>query len=252
MFSPPHPCLNLIEPKIAPFDPPTPKTLVSTKHGSASDSPFARYSPLKYTVTLKLRFGVTQGHQKWHCLTEHIRLYIIFIFYGKYASVYYRFQYIAAYWSKIATPLYLAPPLGVKLSDLCNIPWRWKTRMMGLSDSERISMIHSAVLIQYACSDRRTDRQTDGIAVAYMHHRIILSRVTTMYESICSDYKLLTRQSNFLFVYIIKTLLQFRLSALSLCTVYQTLLPVMTHCWKVKSQVPILQCCDAIGWVSGR
>ena len=36
--------------------------------------------------------------------------------------------------------------------------------MMGLSDRERISMIRSAVLIQYT---RMTDRQTDGIGVAY-------------------------------------------------------------------------------------
>jgi len=55
---------------------------------------------------------------------------------------------IAAYWSKIATLLHLVPPLGVKPSDLCNDPWWRKTRMMGLSDSERISMISSAVLIQ--------------------------------------------------------------------------------------------------------
>jgi len=51
---------------------------------------------------------------------------------------------IAAYWSKIARfcyPLYLAPPLGVKLSDLRNNPWCQKTRMMGLSDGERILMV---------------------------------------------------------------------------------------------------------------
>jgi len=29
---------------------------------SGSDAPYARYSPLNYTVTLKLRFKVTQGH----------------------------------------------------------------------------------------------------------------------------------------------------------------------------------------------
>ena len=33
---------------------------------SGSDAPFARYSPLNYTVTLKLGFGVTQGHCKLH------------------------------------------------------------------------------------------------------------------------------------------------------------------------------------------
>ena len=40
--------------------------------------------------------------------------------------------------------------------------------MMGLSDGERISMICSAVLIQITrVTNRRTDRQTDGIGVAY-------------------------------------------------------------------------------------
>jgi len=44
--------LDIIEPEIAPFDPSTPKTLA----WSGSDAPFARYSPLNYTVTLKLGF----------------------------------------------------------------------------------------------------------------------------------------------------------------------------------------------------
>jgi len=48
-------------------------------------------------------------------------------------------------------------------------PWWRKTRMMGLSESERISMICSAVLIQ---STRVTDGQTDGIAVAYTRYSI--------------------------------------------------------------------------------
>ena len=81
----------------------------------------------------------------------------------------YRFRDIAAYWSKIATPLYLAPPLGVTHSDLRNDPWWRKTRMMGLSDGERISMTCSAVLIQYT---RVTDGRTDGIGVAYTHYSI--------------------------------------------------------------------------------
>jgi len=56
--------LDIMEPEIAPFDPPTPKTLAYNQTWSGSDAPFARYSPLKlnYTVTLKLGFGVTQGH----------------------------------------------------------------------------------------------------------------------------------------------------------------------------------------------
>jgi len=41
-----------------------------------SDAPFPIYSPLNYTVTLKLGFGVTEGHRKWHHSIERIRLYI--------------------------------------------------------------------------------------------------------------------------------------------------------------------------------
>jgi len=92
---------------------------------------------------------------------------------------------MAAYWSKIATPLYLAPPLGVTPPDLHNDSWWRKTRMMGLSDSEGISMICSAVLIQYTRvtdgrTDRQTDRRTDGIGVAYTRYSM-LSRVKTAF-----------------------------------------------------------------------
>ena len=45
--------------------------------------------------------------------------------------------------------------------------------MMGLSDSERISMIRSAVLIQYTrVTVGQTDGQTDGIGVAYTRYSI--------------------------------------------------------------------------------
>ena len=70
---------------------------------------------------------------------------------------------IAAYWSKIATPLYLAPPFyGGEVVRFEKRPLVSKNyRFMCLSDSERISMILSAVLIQYT---RVTDGQTDGRA----------------------------------------------------------------------------------------
>jgi len=54
--------LDTIELEIAPFDLPTPKTLAKNQTWSGSDAPFAKYSPLNYTVNLKLGFGVTQGH----------------------------------------------------------------------------------------------------------------------------------------------------------------------------------------------
>jgi len=44
-------------------DPENPST-ESNQTWSGWDAPFARYSPLNYTVTLKLGFGVTQGHRK--------------------------------------------------------------------------------------------------------------------------------------------------------------------------------------------
>jgi len=52
------------EPEIAPFDPPTPKTLAKSQICSGSDAPFAGCSPLNYNVTLKLGFGVTQDYRK--------------------------------------------------------------------------------------------------------------------------------------------------------------------------------------------
>ena len=65
---------------------------------------------------------------------------------------------------KISTPLYLGPPLGVKPSDMRNDPWRRKTRMIGLTDSERISMMRSAILSQSMCV---TDGWIDGIGEVY-------------------------------------------------------------------------------------
>ena len=36
----------------------------------------------------------------------------VFVFHSNYASIYYRFRDIAAYWSKIATPLVFGAPVG--------------------------------------------------------------------------------------------------------------------------------------------
>jgi len=54
--------LAVLELQIEPFDPPNLKTITWNQTWSGSDAPFARYSPLNYTVTLKLWFWVTQGH----------------------------------------------------------------------------------------------------------------------------------------------------------------------------------------------
>jgi len=74
------------------------------------------------------------------------------------APIYYRFQDSRILVENCYPQLYLEPPLGVKPSDLRNDPWWRKTIMLVLSDGERISMMRSAVLIQYT---RVTDRRTE-------------------------------------------------------------------------------------------
>ena len=74
------------------------------------------------------------------------RLYV----HGNYVSISYRFRDIAAYWSKIATPLYLAPPLGVKSSDLHNDPWcQWPRsyRCKFLCSSKLFACIHHSTSV---------------------------------------------------------------------------------------------------------
>jgi len=72
----------------------------------------------------------------------------------------------------------------VKPPDLRNDPWWRKTRLMGLSDSERILMIRSVILIQIM-RVRQMDRRTDGQTELPWHIRAIahtLLRVKTIQE----------------------------------------------------------------------
>ena len=52
--------------------------------------------------------------------------------------------------------------------------------MMGLSDGERILMMRSAVLTQMT---RETDRQTDGIGVAYTRYSMLSNGRTVGFPS---------------------------------------------------------------------
>ena len=110
--------LNSVQPEIAPFDPSTLIILAWNRTWSGSDAPFARHSPLNCTVTLKMGFGVTQGNRKRHYSIEHIGLRLCsssVVTIILYASIYYRFRDIAAYWSKIASfcyPLVFVAPVG--------------------------------------------------------------------------------------------------------------------------------------------
>ena len=77
---------------------------------SGSDAPFARYSPSNYTVTLNWGSGSLKVIENG---TIRYSTYdFIFVFHSNYASISYRFRDIAAYWSKIATPLVLGAPVG--------------------------------------------------------------------------------------------------------------------------------------------
>ena len=63
---------------------------------------------LKLYCDLETRVRVTQGHRKRYYSIEHIQLYIRL----PYTCIYYYFQDIAAYWSKIATIVFGAPVRG--------------------------------------------------------------------------------------------------------------------------------------------
>ena len=61
-------------------------------------------------------------------------------------TVYYRFRYIAEYWSKIAIPsLYLDPPLGVKPPDLRNNPWQQKLEWRAYQKAWYVQCMHMYV-----------------------------------------------------------------------------------------------------------
>jgi len=62
--------------------------------------------------------------------------------------------------------------------------------MMGLSDSERMLMMHSAVLTQSTCvTDGRTDRRTDGIGMAHTRYSM-LSRVIKLNWAQCDSERI--------------------------------------------------------------
>jgi len=80
----------------------------------------------------------------------------IFVFHSNYASIYYRKPHIGRK---------LLPPIGGEAVRFDQRPLVMKTRMMDLSDSERISMMLSAILTQ-------STRVMDRIGVAYTCYSI--------------------------------------------------------------------------------
>jgi len=109
--------LDFIEQQIAPFDPPT------------GENPNLEPNMVWIECTVCEIFAF-----KLYCdLQRHSRSSIAALFDRAHTTLYsssivtmplsITVSEIAAYLSTIATPLYLAPPLGVKPSDLSNDPW---------------------------------------------------------------------------------------------------------------------------------
>ena len=87
---------------------------------SGLDAPFTRYLPLNYTVTLKLRFGVTQGHRSGLFDRAHTTLYsssVVNIFFCLLPFLRYSRIFVENHY-----PLVFGALLGVKPSDLRNDP----------------------------------------------------------------------------------------------------------------------------------
>jgi len=119
-----------------------------------------------FKVYCDLETGV-RGHSVIESDTIRYSTYdIIIIFHSNYAS-FPRYSHILV---ENCYPLDIfGAPIGDEAVIFAQRPLVAKTRMMGLSDSERISMTRSAVLTQ---STRETDRRTELAwhirAIAYM------------------------------------------------------------------------------------
>jgi len=96
-----------------------------TKHGLDR---MHRLRDIRLTVTLKVETGIRGHSRSSKVAILRIGYDFIFIFHSVSKCLYLlpfpRYR-IATYWSKIGTPLVFGAPLGVKPSDLRNVPW-WR------------------------------------------------------------------------------------------------------------------------------
>jgi len=147
--------LHFIEPKIAPFDPPTPITPSRTKYGV--DWMHRLWDIFAFKLYCDLETGV-QGHPRSSKAalfdTAHTTSYSS---YSKYASICYRFHI----GRKSLPSCIRCHRCGWSRQIYATTLADQKTRTMGLSDSERISMIHSAFCYKARVwqTDGRTDRR---------------------------------------------------------------------------------------------
>ena len=122
------------------------------------------YSSCNYTVTLKLRLRVTQGHRN---RTNRFTTYnFLLMFHGNHVPISYRFRDIRRFQLKIAKishPFCFSSPLKGFPLELGTGAGSQKTRMMVLPDRQRSLTISSAVWVECTnVTDRRTDGQKDG------------------------------------------------------------------------------------------
>jgi len=90
---------------------------------------------------------------------------------------------------KNRSPLYSVPPFEVKPSDLHDNPWCPETRTMGITDTKIFDDKFSRSDTVHACGGR-TDKQTNGIAMAYTCYRYSIYAVA--YKN---SYKIITTTS---------------------------------------------------------
>jgi len=125
--------LNFIEPEIAPFDPPLPKTHGLEPNMEWIECTVCEIFTFKPYCHLETKVQTLQGNSmssKATLFDSARRTYeFIFVFLSKYASLYYRFQDIAAYWLKIAIPpvVFGAPVRGIKTVRFTQQPLATKT-----------------------------------------------------------------------------------------------------------------------------
>ena len=117
------------------------------------------YSSCNYTVTLKLRLRVTQGHRN---RTNRFTTYnFLLMFHGNHVPISYRFRDIRRFQLKIAKishPFCFSSPLKGFPLELGTGAGSQKTRMMVLPDRQRSLTISSAVWVECTnVTDRRTD-----------------------------------------------------------------------------------------------
>ena len=124
-----------------------------------------------WKATQNVKNGViwrSYGHPRSLEIVPFDRAHIyefLLAFHSNYVPILHCFWDTARYLSKSAdvnlSDLYLAPPLGVMLSEFRQYFWHRKSRVPGLSYGGARVILGLAIFVQLLTCDRRTDRPTD-------------------------------------------------------------------------------------------